>query len=345
MGRLTTTYLGLELRSPLVASASPLTGRLESARRMQEYGAAALVLPSLFEEEILLEDSDLVLALEAGSEHFAEALSYFPNLDSYPNTAEYYLSLINDVKQAVQIPVIASLNATSSGGWVRYARLIEEAGADALELNLYRVAADPTRTGGDVETSELDVVRRVRECVAIPLAVKLAPYYSSFANFAAKVVEAGANGLVLMNRFYQPDLDPDSREVVPGIELSQPWELRLPLRWVAILRSQLAPPTSLAITTGVQRGTDAAKALLVGADVAMMTSAVLRQGPEHFTVVEQQLQEWMDANEYESVSELRGSVSYAATDDPSAFERANYRRTLHSWTTPYHLTPDSPSES
>jgi dihydroorotate dehydrogenase (fumarate) len=345
MGRLTTTYLGLELRSPLVASASPLTGRLESARRMEECGAAALVLPSLFEEEILLEDSDLVLALEAGSEHFAEALSYFPSLDSYPNTAEYYLSLIHDAKQAVRIPVIASLNATSSGGWVRYAKLIEEAGADALELNLYRVAADPTRAGGDVEASELDIVRRVRGCVSIPLAVKLAPYYSSFANFAAKVAEAGADGLVLMNRFYQPDLDPDSREVVPSIELSQPWELRLPLRWVAILRSQLAPRTSLAITTGVQSGIDAAKALLVGADVAMMTSAILRHGPEHFTAVERQLQEWMDANEYESVSELRGSVSYAATDDPSSFERTNYRRTLRSWTTPYHLTANSPSES
>ena len=236
MGRLTTAYLGLELRSPLVASASPLTGRLESARRMEECGAAAVVLPSLFEEEIIHEDSDLVLALEAGSEHFAEALSYFPNLESFPSTAEYYLALVHDAKQALRIPVIASLNATSSGGWIRYAKLIEEAGADALELNLYRVAADPTRTAADVEASELDIVSGVSKCLSIPLAVKLAPYYSSFANFAAKVTESGADGLVLMNRFYQPDLDPDSREVVPSIELSQPWELRLPLRWVAILR-------------------------------------------------------------------------------------------------------------
>ena len=179
--------------------------------------------------------------------------------------------------------------------------------------------------------------------MGIPLAVKLAPYYSSFANFAAKMTEAGAAGLVLMNRFYQPDLDPDSREVVPSIELSQPWELRLPLRWVAILRSQLPPGTSLAVTTGVQVGTDAAKALLVGADVAMMTSAILRNGPEHFATVERQLLDWMDANEYESVTELRGSVSYATSDDPAAFERANYRRTLHSWTTPPSMTPGSPS--
>jgi dihydroorotate dehydrogenase (fumarate) len=344
MGRLSTSYLGLELRSPLVASASPLTGRLESARRMEDCGAAAIVLPSLFEEEMIHEDSDLVLALEAGSEHFAEALSYFPNLDSYPSTAEYYLSLVHDAKQALQVPVIASLNATSSGGWIRYAKLIEEAGADALELNLYRVAADPVRTASDVEADELNVVSSVAASLGIPLAVKLAPYYSSFANFATKTTAAGAAGLVLMNRFYQPDLDPDSREVVPSIELSRPWELRLPLRWVAILRSQLSPGSSLAITTGVQVGTDAAKALLVGADVAMMTSAILRNGPEHFATVEQQLLDWMDANEYESVAELRGSVSYTTSDDPAAFERANYRRTLHSWTTPPNLTPGSPSE-
>ena len=343
MGRFTTTYLGHELRTPLVASASPLTGRLDSALRMEEAGASALVLPSLFEEEIVHEDTDLVFALEVGSEHFAEALSYFPNLDSYPSTAEYYLSLIRDATQRLEIPVIASLNAFSSGGWTRYARLIEEAGADALELNLYRVAADPSQTGADIEAAELDIVAAVRDCLGIPLAVKLAPYYSSFANFACRVSKAGADGLVLMNRFYQPDLDPDSREIVPSIELSRPWELRLPLRWVAILRSQVGQEASLAVTTGVERGSDAAKALLVGADVAMMTSAILRHGPGHFSVVESELSSWMDEQEYGSVSELRGSVSYAAAEDPSAFERANYRRTLHSWTTPYPLTPSAPS--
>lgn len=343
MGRLDTRYLGLELRSPLVASAGPLTAQLDAALRMQEAGAAAIVLPSLFEEEIAHEDSDLVFALEAGSEHFAEALSYFPNLDSYPSTAEYYLSLVSAAKQQLSVPLIASLNATTGGGWVRYAKLIEEAGADALELNLYRVAADPSQSGSQVEASELEVVGSVRDCLSIPLAVKLAPFYSSFANFAGSVCAAGADGLVLMNRFYQPDLDPDSREVVPRIELSRPWELRLPLRWVAILRSQLAPGASLAITTGVQRGADAAKALLVGADIAMMTSAILRYGPGHFATVEAELVDWMDAQEYDSVDQLRGSASYAAADDPSAFERANYRRTLHSWTAPYRLTPQAPT--
>lgn len=343
MGRLTTSYLGLELRSPLVASASPLTGKPDVALRMEESGAAAVVLPSLFEEEIIHEDSDLIFALEAGSEHFAEALSYFPNLESYPSTAECYLSLVHETKRRLGVPLIASLNGTTNGGWVRYAKLIEDAGADALELNLYKVAADPSLSGSEVEAGQLETVRQVRASLGIPLAVKLAPYYSSFAHFAARAREAGADGLVLMNRFYQPDLDPDTREVVPSIELSQPWELRLPLRWVAILRSQLPPACSLAVTTGVRRGTDAAKALLVGADIAMMTAAILRNGPEHFAVVERELLEWMDAREYESVGVLRGSVSYAASDDPTAFERANYRRTLHSWTAPQHLTPGAPA--
>jgi len=343
MSRLATTYLGLELRSPLVASSSPLTGKLATARRLEAAGAAAIVLPSLFEEEINQEDSDLVSALEQGSEGFAEALNYFPNVDSYPNTAEDYLTYVRSAKKTLKVPVIASLNASSSGGWVRYAKLIEEAGADALELNLYWLAADPKRSAADIETGQLEIVARVAENLAIPLSVKLAPYYSSLANFAGKIAASGVAGLVLFNRFYQPDLDPDSREVMPTITLSQPWELRLPLRWAAILRAQLDPAISLAITSGVHSGSDAAKALLVGADVAMMTSAVLHQGPEHIATVERDLLAWMDANDYDSVSELRGSVSYAASDDPAAFERANYLRTLHSWTTPAAMTSGPPS--
>jgi dihydroorotate dehydrogenase (fumarate) len=343
MSRLATTYLGLELRSPLVASSSPLTGKLATARRLEAAGASAIVLPSLFEEEINQEDSDLVSALEQGSEGFAEALNYFPDVGSYPNTAEDYLTYVRSAKKSLTVPVIASLNASSAGGWIRYAKLIEEAGADALELNLYWLAADPKRSAADIETGQLEIVARVAENLAIPLSVKLAPYYSSLANFAGKVAASGVAGLVLFNRFYQPDLDPDSRDVMPTIALSEPWELRLPLRWAAILRAQLDRGTSLAITSGVHSGSDAAKALLVGADVAMMASAVLHQGPEHIATVERDLLAWMDANDYESVSELRGSVSYAASDDPAAFERANYLRTLHSWTTPAAMTSGSPS--
>ena len=343
MSRLATTYLGLELRSPVVASSSPLLRDLETAKRMCAAGAAAIVLPSLFEEEIVHEDLELDAVLEAGAEGFSEALHYFPELGAVESIAERYLSSIGTAKAQLDVPVIASLNAASPGGWVRYAKLIEEAGADALELNLYHIAADPAQTGSAMEALDLEVVRAVAESITIPLAIKLGPYYSAFANFAARAIEAGARGLVLFNRFYQPDIDPDAREVVPSLELSSPWELRLPLRWIAILRPALSGRASLAATSGVHTGLDVAKALLVGADVAMMTSALLAAGPDHFARVEQDLLQWMDENGYETVSEARGSVSYAAADDPSAFERANYVKTLHSWSAPQHLTPGSPS--
>ena len=338
MSRLTTSYLGLELRTPLVASASPLNRDVESALRLQESGASAIVLPSLFEEEVVREELEITQVLEQGTEGFAESLTYFPEVEAFESTADRYLATIAAMKAEIEVPVIASLNATSSGGWVRFARLIEEAGADALELNLYRIAADPARTGAAMETSDLEVVREVRASTGIPLAVKLSPYYSALANFALAVVEAGANGLVLFNRFYQPDLDADSRKVVPSLELSQPWELRLPLRWIAILRAHAEGAASLAASGGIHHGRDAAKALLVGADVAMMTSAVLRNGRDHFATVERELVQWMDEQEYVSVEELRGSVSYAASDDPSAFERANYLKTLRSWSTPVDRT-------
>jgi dihydroorotate dehydrogenase (fumarate) len=343
MSRLATTYLGLELRSPVVASPSPFLRDLETAKRMCSAGAAAVVLPSLFEEEIIHEDLEFDAVLEAGAEGFAEALHYFPELGAVESIAERYLSSIRTAREQLGVPVIASLNAASPGGWVRYAELIQEAGADALELNLYHIAADPARTGSVMEELDLEVVRAVAESITIPLAVKLGPYYSAFANFATQTVEAGAAGLVLFNRFYQPDLDPYSREVVPSLELSRPWELRLPLRWIAILRPALGDRASLAATSGVHSGLDVAKALLVGADVAMMTSAVLEAGADHFAAVERDLVAWMDENEYEAVSEVRGSVSYAAADDPSAFERANYVKTLHSWSAPTRLTPGSPS--
>ncbi len=334
-----TTYLGLDLRSPLVASSSPYTRDLPMARRLEDAGIAAIVLPSLFEEEIVNEEIGLNASLEAGSEQFAEALAYFPRIDEFADAGDRYLEQIAKTKAALAIPVIASLNAATTGGWVRYARLVEEAGADALELNLYHVAADPTMTSAQREATDLALIAAVRSSVTIPVAVKLSPYYSSLSAFAVHVREAGADGIVLFNRFYQPDLDLDTFEVVNKVELSRPGELRLPLRWIAILRPQLGTGVSIGATTGIHSGTDALKALLVGADVAMMASALLHEGPEHVRIVEQQMVAWMEEREYVSVSQLRGSASAASVADPSAFERANYMATLHSWSSPSDLVP------
>ncbi len=340
---LRTRYLGLELSSPLVASASPLTGDLETARLLEQAGAAAIVLPSLFEEEVVHEDVELHRSLEAGSEEFAEALHYFPNIEAWAGAGDRYVARLEQIKAQVSIPVIASLNATTAGGWVQYARRLQDAGADALELNLYRVAADPSTSSNDIETTDLELIGAVRGAVTIPLAVKLSPYYSAMASVAAHAVARGADGLVLFNRFYQPDLDLESLEVVNRLELSQPWELRLPLRWIAILRPQLGPGVSLAATSGIHTGTDAVKALMVGADVAMMTSALLRRGPDHLRTVEAELRAWLVDHEYESVAQLRGSASQATAEDPSTFERANYMKTLRSWTAPRDVA--SPSAS
>jgi dihydroorotate dehydrogenase (fumarate) len=331
---LSTRYLGLELRSPLVASPSPLTRDPDSAAQLVEAGAAALVLPSLFEEEILHEELELDRSLEAGSDQFAEALDYFPAITSYTGTGDQYLSRLRRIKAQVAVPVIASLNASTPGGWVRYARLMQDAGADALELNIYHVAADPSKTALDMEARDLELIGVVRAAIDIPLAVKLSPYYSAFACFARRVVDAGADGLVLFNRFYQPDLDLESLDVVARLELSRPSELRLPMRWIAILRPQLPPGVSLAATSGIHAGTDAIKALMVGADVTMMTSVLLRQGPGHIQTVEAEILAWMEQREYESVAQLRGSANQATVEDPSAYERANYMDTLHSWASP-----------
>jgi dihydroorotate dehydrogenase (fumarate) len=335
---LRTRYLGLELRSPIVASASPLTGEPASARLLEQAGAAAIVLPSLFEEEIVFEEMELDRSLEAGSDSFAEALSYFPNIPSFAGAGERYLARLRQIKAQSAVPVIASLNATTVGGWVRYAKLMQDAGADALELNLYRVAADPARTAADIESDDLALIAAVRAAIGIPLAVKLSPYYSSMANVARHAIAAGADGLVLFNRFYQPDLDLDTLEVVPRLDLSHPADLRLPLRWIAILRPELGPGPSLAATSGVGSATDVVKALMVGADVAMMTSAILRNGPDKIRTVEAGLRAWMSEHEYESVAQLRGSASQTSVEDPSAFERANYMRTLRSWSAPRDLT-------
>ena len=335
---LRTRYLGLELRSPIVASASPLTGEPASARLLEQAGAAAIVLPSLFEEEIVFEEMELDRSLEAGTDSFAEALSYFPNIPSFAGAGERYLARLRQIKAQSAVPVIASLNATTVGGWVRYAKLMQDAGADALELNLYRVAADPARTAADIESDDLALIAAVRAAISIPLAVKLSPYYSSMANVARHAIAAGADGLVLFNRFYQPDLDLDTLDVVPRLDLSHPADLRLPLRWIAILRPELGPGASLAATSGVGSATDVVKALMVGADVTMMTSAILRNGPDKIRTVEAGLRAWMSEHEYESVAQLRGSASQTSVEDPSAFERANYMRTLRSWSAPRDLT-------
>jgi dihydroorotate dehydrogenase (fumarate) len=336
---LRTTYLGLELRSPIVASASPLTGEPDTARLLDEAGIGAIVLPSLFEEEILNDEVQLNRSLEAGSGQFAEALEYFPTIESFAGVGERYLAHLAQIKAQSSVPVIASLNAATTGGWVRYAALMQDAGADALELNLYRVAADPGRTAVEMDSADLDLIAEVRASITIPLAIKLSPYYSALANFAGRAIGCGADGLVLFNRFYQPDLDLETLDVVARVELSRPSELRLPLRWIAILRPQLGPIVSLAASSGVHAGTDVVKELIVGADIAMMTSALLRHGPGHVRVVEAQLRAWMTDHEYDSVAQLRGSASQATAEDPSAFERANYMKTLQSWTAPPDLAP------
>ena len=340
---LRTSYLGLQLRSPIVASAAPQNGEPVSAGLLERAGVGAIVLPSLFEEEILAEEIEFNRAFEQGTEQFAEALGYFPAVGSFMGAADRYVAGLERIKARVGVPVIASLNASTAGGWVRTARRIEDAGADALELNLYHVAADPGRSAAEIDAADLELIAAVRASVAIPLAVKLSPFYSALAHFAAAAAAAGADGLVLFNRFYQPDLDLDSLEVVPRLELSQASELRLPVRWIGILRPQLGPGISLAASSGAQTGTDVVKGLMVGADVVMMTSALLRHGPDHVRTVEAELRAWMTDHDYESVEQLRGSASQATVENPSAFERANYMQTLRSWVAPRELTSTSPN--
>ena len=334
---LATRYLGLDLRSPIVASSTPMTGDPATCRLLEDAGAGAVVLPSLFEEEILNEEIELNRSLDAGTEQFGEALSYFPTYDTFKGTGDRYLARLEKTKRLCSIPVIASLNAATPGGWVRYARLMQDAGADALELNLYHVVADPSMTGAEREATDLELIAAVHAAVSIPVAVKLSPYYSALAGFAAGAVAAGADGLVLFNRFYQPDLDLETFDVVNKVALSHPSELRLPLRWIAILRPQLGAGVGLAATSGIHSGADVVKALLVGADVAMTASAVLRGGPEQVRAIREDLVAWMAEREYESVAQMRGSASAAQVADPTAFERANYMATLHSWSTPQDL--------
>jgi len=326
---LSTRYLGLTLRTPIVASSSPLTGSLDSLRRLEDAGVAAVVLPSLFEEQLTHDSLALHDALESGAGTFAEATEYLPDLERYDTGPDAYLELVYQAKQALRIPVIASLNGTTLGGWVEHARLIEKAGADALELNLYQVAADPAHDAAALEAREIELVETVRAGIEIPLAVKLSPFYTAFAHFARRIAAAGAQALVLFNRFYQPDLDLETLDVVPHLVLSDSEDARLSLRWIGILRRRLS--ASLAATSGVHGASDVLKLLLAGADATMMASALLARGPDIVPGIEEAVVRWLLERDYESVEQMKGSVSQAAIADPDAFERANYRKTLRSW--------------
>jgi dihydroorotate dehydrogenase (fumarate) len=326
---LTTTYLGLHLKNPLVASASPLTKRVDYVHRLEDAGASAVVMYSLFEEQITHESAELDHYLSRGTHSFAEALSYFPDLETYNQGPERYLEHLHKVKSAVTIPVIGSLNGISSGGWVQYAQKMEQAGADALELNIYYLPTDLDLSSAELEESYVNLVREVRAAVTIPLALKLSPFFTSLPHLARRFVEAGANGLVLFNRFYQPDLDLDTLEVVPNLELSSSQEVRLPLRWIALLYGRVN--ADFALTSGVHTARDVLKAVMAGANVAMMTSVLLANGINHLARILANMQLWMEENEYTSIAQMRGSMSQRAVAEPAAFERANYLKALNSF--------------
>ena len=331
---ITTKYLGLELSNPLVASASPLTGKLSTLVQLEEAGAAAVVLPSLFEEQIEHDSWAVHDLYEYGSAISPEAFGgYVPEMDGYNTGPEHYLELLEKAKDNLTIPVIASLNGMSPGGWTRYARTMQEAGSDALELNVYRVATDIEMTGGEIEQSYIELVTDVRESIDIPLAVKISPYFSSLASMCRRLVEAGADGLVLFNRFYQPDINLDELKVKPDIVLSSPVNLRLPLRWTAILRGRLE--ASIATSSGVHTGEDVVKLLLAGADVTQMASALLKYGPSHLATVLVEMESWFSEREYTSIEQGKGSLSQASSADPEAFERTNYMRSLVTYSSRY----------
>ena len=323
-----THYLGFELRSPIVASAGPLTGRLESLDELDAAGVGAVVLPSLFEEQVELEQLAMSDLYRAGADAFGEALSYLPEVEEDPGPARH-LALVEQAHDHCSVPVIASLNGTSPGGWVRYARLLEDAGADALELNIYDVVVDPALTAADVEARYAELVAEVKAQVRVPVAVKLGPWFTAPLAFARSLVEAGADGLVLFNRFYQPDIDLESMTMEPRLVLSSSSEVRLPLHWIGILRGEVS--CSLAATTGVHTPEDVVRLLLAGADVTMTTSALLRHGPGHVEVLEAGLRAWMQYGDYDAVEQLKGSMSRRNVPDPEAYERANYVRALQRW--------------
>ena len=329
---LSTSYLGLTLKNPLVASSSPLSSSVAGVRELEDAGVAAVVLPSLFEEEIVVSSRHLDDYLTSGADSYAEALSYVPEMEQFGVGPDRYLELVAGAKQAVDVPVIASLNGVSREGWTQYAALLEEAGADAIELNVYYLPTDPSVSGADVEQRHLDILRQVTAQITVPVAVKLSPYFSAVANMAERLAQAGATGLVLFNRFYQPDIDLEELEAVSHLVLSSSWEMLLPLRWVAILFGRVA--VDLAVTGGVHTHEDVLKAMMVGARVTMLASKLLADGADSVAPLLAQLGRWMEEHEYDSIARMQGSMSLRRVADPAAFTRSNYLRMLHSWPRP-----------
>lgn len=329
MTDLSTTYLGLNLKNPLVASASPLSKKLDRAKKLEDAGISAIVMYSLFEEQIIHESLELDHFLNRGSDSFPEALSYLPDGGMYAIKPEKYLDQVTGLKKALKIPVIGSLNGVSKGGWTRYARKIEEAGADALELNVYYIATDLDMTSSDIEDTQVELVAEVKSAIKIPLSVKLSPFVTSIPNYAKRLVEAGADGLVLFNRFYQPDFDLEELEIIHSLDLSTSSDLRLPLRWISILHGKI--DTDFALTSGVHSYTDVLKSMMSGAKVAMMASNLLHSGEQVVGEILSNLETWMKEHEYESIQQMQGSMSQKSVKEPAAFERANYMKVLNSF--------------
>lgn len=326
---LSTTYMGLKLKNPIVPSASPLSQKVETVKALEDVGAAAIVVYSLFEEQINHESGELTHYLSYHAESYAEALNYFPEPEEFKLTPYQYLDHIADLKKAVDIPVIGSLNGISTGGWIQYAKSIEQAGADALELNVYYIPANPKIAGADVEKMYVDVLTEIKRNIKIPVAVKLSPFFTSMSNMAISLDKAGADALVLFNRFYQPDFDLEKLEVASNIVLSSNWEMRLPLRWIAILYGQIK--ASMALTSGVHNYEDVLKSMMAGADVAMVCSELLVNGVGRITEMLKGLEQWMEEKEYSSIQQMKGSMSQKSVAEPAAFERANYMKMLQSY--------------
>ena len=326
---LRTTYMGLKLKHPVVASASPLSNSVENIKQMEDAGAAAVVMFSIFEEQLRQESAVLEHALTAGTNSFAESLSYFPPLDHFSVKPDHYLNIIEQAARACEIPIIGSLNGVTNEGWISYAKSIEQAGAQGLELNIYWIPTDPRTTGAEVEQRYLDIVQAVKSAVRIPVALKMSPFFSAIAHFAHRVDQLGIDALVLFNRFYMPDFDIEEREVYPQLNLSTAYEIRLPLLWIALLHGRVR--CSLGATRGVHSATEVIKYLMAGADAVMTTSALLQNGIDFLGVLVSDLTRWMEAHEYESVRQMKGCMSHQHVADPSAFERANYIKTLESY--------------